>query len=69
MTYRANTAIGEIVNKTKEGEAEYDFTSEDGIRHRVFVISGEPEIAAIRDVFEKLAQFILQTDITARLLR
>ena len=54
LTYRANTAIGEIVNKTKEGEAEYDFTSEDGIRHRVFVISGEPEIAAIRDVFEKI---------------
>ena len=54
LTYRANTAIGEIVNKTKEGEAEYDFTSEDGIRHRVFVISGEPEIAAIRDAFEKI---------------
>ncbi len=54
LTYRANTAINEIVNRTKEGEPEYDFTSEDGIRHRVFVISGEAEIAAIRDAFEKI---------------
>ena len=39
LAYRANAVIRDIVASTKEGEALYDFTSEDGIRHRVFLVS------------------------------
>ena len=45
LAYRANAVIQEIVAKTKETSALYDFVSEDGIRHRVFKIA-EPTIVA-----------------------
>ena len=35
LAYRANDGIRRIVEKTKQGEPEYDFTSGDGVRHRV----------------------------------
>ena len=39
------------MEKTKQGEPEYDFTSEDGVRHRVFVIREDADIAAIHEAF------------------
>jgi uncharacterized protein (DUF1015 family) len=38
LAYRANAVINEVVSTVKAGEPLYDFTSEDGIRHRVFKI-------------------------------
>lgn len=51
MAYRADDGIRRIVEKTKQGEPEYDFTSEDGVRHRVFVIREDADIAAIHEAF------------------
>lgn len=51
LAYRANDVIRTIVNKTKEGTALYDFTSEDGIRHRVFKIGDAKDVADIRSAF------------------
>ena len=51
LAYRANDGIRRIVEKTKRGEPEYDFTSEDGVRHRVFVIREDADIAAIHEAF------------------
>lgn len=51
LAYRSNDIINRIVAQTKEGEAEYDFTSEDGIRHRVFVIREDEDIAALEAAF------------------
>lgn len=51
LAYRSNAVINQIVAKVKEGKAVYDFTSEDGIRHRVFVISEDADIAAIEQAF------------------
>ena len=51
LAYRANEGIRRIVEKTKQGEPEYDFTSEDGVRHRVFVIREDADIAAIHEAF------------------
>lgn len=61
LAYRAGEAAGvrDIVKRAKQGEALYDFTSGDGIRHRVFCIDGEAEIAAIREAFGKMKQIYI----------
>lgn len=59
LAYRAQETISKIVAAEKEKEPEYDFTSPDGIRHRVWVISGENEIAAISDTFRNISQIYI----------
>ena len=59
LAYRSNPVINEILEKVKAGEAEYDFTSEDGIRHRVFEISDDDKIAAISQAFENMADIYI----------
>ncbi|MBR0398106.1 MAG: DUF1015 domain-containing protein [Eubacterium sp.] len=56
LAYRAQDAIREIVQNIRENqEAEQDFTSDDSIRHRVFLISDDAQIAAISDAFANVA--------------
>lgn len=59
LAYRANAVIREIVAKTKQTEAVYDFTSEDGIRHRVWVIADTADIEAIRNAFEGIGEIYI----------
>lgn len=59
MAYRADAKINEIVRQVKTGEAEYDFVSDDGIRHRVFVIVNEPQIAAIEQAFSNMNEIYI----------
>ena len=59
LAYRANTVITQVVNRTKQGEALYDFTSEDGIRHRVFRIGDQADIQAIRDAFSNISEIYI----------
>ena len=54
LAYRANAVIRDIVASTKEGEALYDFTSEDGIRHRVFLVSDKNDINKIKTTFNNI---------------
>ena len=56
LAYRANAVIREIVAKTKQTEAVYDFTSEDGICHRVWVIADTADIEAIRSAFDGIGE-------------
>ena len=51
LAYRNRREIDEVVKHVKTKEALYDFTSEDGIRHRVFVISNPSEIQRIQKSF------------------
>lgn len=51
LAYRSNAEINDVIRQVKAGEAEYDFVSEDGIRHRVFVISDDAQIAVIEGAF------------------
>ncbi|MCD8300284.1 MAG: DUF1015 domain-containing protein [Clostridiales bacterium] len=51
LAYRADETICGIVNKVKTGEPEYDFTSPDGVTHRVWVISDGQDIADIQAAF------------------
>ena len=51
LAYRKNETISEVVARVKTKEALYDFTSEDGIRHRVFCISDDADTAAVQNAF------------------
>lgn len=59
LAYRANAVIREIVARTKETAAVYDFTSEDGIRHRVWVIRDASDIDAIRTAFDGIGEIYI----------
>lgn len=59
LAYRANAVIREVVRTAKEQKALYDFVSEDGIRHRVFRIDNEAEIAKIQDSFAKTGEIYI----------
>ncbi len=59
LAYRANAVIREIVARTKQTDAVYDFTSEDGIRHRVWVISDVADIDAIRGAFDGIGEIYI----------
>ncbi len=59
LAYRADAVIREIVRRTKEKNALYDFTSEDGIRHRVFRIDDSGDIAGIQEAFDKIGEIYI----------
>lgn len=59
LAYRSNDTINQIVERAKAGEAEYDFTAEDGIRHRVFVIAEDADIAAIEQAFAGIGEIYI----------
>jgi uncharacterized protein (DUF1015 family) len=54
LAYRENSAITAEINKAKEKEPLYDFTSNDGIQHTVWVIDEKESIEIIKDAFSKI---------------
>lgn len=54
LAYRSDEAIEELVRNRKKEAPEYDFVSEDGIRHRVWVIKDAEEIKQITNRFAKI---------------
>ncbi len=54
LAYRSDPVIEEIVKKTKNNAPEADFTSEDGITHRVWVIDNDNDIKTICERFENI---------------
>lgn len=54
LAYRKNETIYSVVAKTKQNPPLYDFTSEDGITHRVFVISDPADVSAVADAFASI---------------
>ena len=54
LTYRGNDKIDAVVAKYTQNEAEYDFTTEDGIRNTVWVISNDEDIASLVDSFKEI---------------
>jgi uncharacterized protein (DUF1015 family) len=59
LAYRANEVINQVVAQTKAGNALYDFTSEDGIRHRVFVIAEDAAIQKIETAFAQIGEIYI----------
>ncbi len=54
LAYRANQVINQVVEDVKKEASLYDFTAEDGVRHRVWVISDENQIADVKGAFSKI---------------
>jgi uncharacterized protein (DUF1015 family) len=54
LAYHAHRAIGEIVNQVKKAAPLYDFTSPDDIRHAVWCIDADADIAAIAAAFAEI---------------
>jgi uncharacterized protein (DUF1015 family) len=54
VTYKAKDTIDQMVKKIVESDSEYDFISEDGISHTVWVISAEKDIAAFKEAFTEV---------------
>lgn len=54
LAYRAVNVLKELTNKVKVTSPVYDFISEDGIGHRVWVISDAEEVALIQNTFAEI---------------
>ena len=54
MAYRSSELINDIVSKEKETPCEYDFVSDDGIRHRVWVIDESNTIDELEQAFANI---------------
>ncbi len=54
LAYRAKASIDTLVEKIKQRDSLYDFVSEDGIRHRVFIVNDPKEISTIESAFAKM---------------
>ncbi len=54
LAYRRNEALHTIVTETKKNAPLYDFTAEDGVTHRVFVIDEPSAVTAVSDAFSSI---------------
>ncbi|MCD8323620.1 MAG: DUF1015 family protein [Clostridiales bacterium] len=59
LAYRSDDAVNTVVNRVKESVPEYDFTSPDGIGHRVWIIAGDADVQAIEEAFAGIGQIYI----------
>ncbi len=59
LAYRANDVLRGILAKVKQDDALYDFTSEDGITHRVWCIAQDEDVATIQKTFDGIEQIYI----------
>ncbi len=51
LAYRADSVITDAVNKTKQTDSLYDFTSPDGIRHQVWKMTDKTLVESVNNAF------------------
>lgn len=54
LAYRAQEAIDALIAKAKKQTPIYDFTADDGVIHRVWIIKEEADIKALKDAFAQV---------------
>ena len=54
LAYHANETLHRLIVTVKETPAEADFVSEDGIRHRVWVIADDAQMQTVTESFAKI---------------
>lgn len=54
LAYRSHTVINQIVDKVKKEETLYDYVAPDGVRHTVWVIRREEDVADISNAFAEI---------------
>ena len=59
LAYRSNDALREIISQTKQETPIYDFVSEDGVGHRVWVIDDSQRIKQIQESFHEISSIYI----------
>lgn len=59
LAYRDRDDLHEVVLRQKKNAPLYDFTSEDGISHKVYRVEGEEDTGRIRDLFAGMEQIYI----------
>lgn len=59
LAYRSNPVINQVVEQVQNEEPLYDFTAEDQVRHTVWVISEEVQIAAVEEAFAGIGEIYI----------
>ncbi len=59
LAYRSQAVLQQVIAQVTGGEAVYDFTAEDGVIHRVWVVADERQIGRIRDTFAGMQQIYI----------
>ncbi len=54
LAFRHNDALQQIISKNLQKEAVYDFTADDGIAHRVWIIDEESDVAGVYGAFNTM---------------
>jgi len=54
LTYRAQNDIDALISKITTTQPEYDFTSEDGVKHIVWIVNEDADIQNIISLFKKV---------------
>lgn len=54
LAYRRNAVLSELIARKTSMQPEYDFVSEDGIRHTGWVIADDEDIRTIRNAFDAM---------------
>ena len=54
LAYRAEQGLDDLIAAVKQDEPEYDFASDDGVRHRFWIIGDNKLIAAITAAFAEM---------------
>ena len=56
LTYRSNRTLKELIALKKKDEPIYDFVSEDGIVHRVWIVNEDAQICTITETFQSISE-------------
>lgn len=59
LAYRSNDALRKVISQTKQETPVYDFVSEDGVGHRVWVIADNERIKQIQESFHKISSIYI----------
>ena len=59
LAYRDRDDLREVVLRQKKNAPLYDFTSEDGISHRVYRVEGDEDTGRIRELFGNMEQIYI----------
>ncbi len=62
FAYRDNAKIDKIVSEKTTDKPEYDFTSEDGVRHQMWIINNEEIVKNIEHIFAHEVEYIYVAD-------
>ena len=54
LTCREESAIGRIIGEATSGPAEYDFTTDDGVSHTLWVVADRERIDALTNLFARI---------------